>query len=333
MMATLNSLPHELILAIVDHVTPQCLYNLSLVSRHLHELTLEHLYATFSGEYRFLFLRTIATASLRRQRNLAKLVKYVEWSTNPFYKRTESSYSMGYKWEIAEAYRNLDPMLRGGGHPLDVDFTLYERREPIDQHWYFELFLAFLPNVTELNVFGTWQWDDHNYWFTHTVAPLKKVVLDGPLRIENIHPLLMVPSLRSLELREVIVIRQEAGGIFPWDLPERRIELAEASSGLEELRLTQSYIGAPALITVTNTIRALKSFSYMHVRHSLSLGAINFSCPGLASALNRHKSSLEHFEFCLKLNSNSMSFTEVSDLENLDPYDGGRLSDPDPAWW
>jgi hypothetical protein len=192
-------------------------------------------------------------------------------------------------WAIAQAYR----LLGREGPDLYDYFTRYGVREPVNQHWYLEFFLAFLPNVKELSVSGAWQWNDHNYWFMNTAAQLNRVQINGPLRIENIHPLLNMPSLRSLDLEEVIVMRQETGVSFEWHQPVRRINLKEASSGLEELRLGSSYISTSSLVTVINTTRALRSFTYEHSRNELSLRRIRFDFPGLAAALDRHKSSLQ----------------------------------------
>jgi hypothetical protein len=326
-MVTLDSLPEELILAVVDHVTPRCLYDLNLVNRHLHDLTLEHLYAAFSGEDTLLFLRTIALASSNGRRDVARLVKNVRWETMSICS-IGGVFPSSDVWAIAQAYR----LLGREGPDLYDYFTRYGVREPVNQHWYLEFFLAFLPNVKELSVSGAWQWNDHNYWFMNTAAQLNRVQINGPLRIENIHPLLNMPSLRSLDLEEVIVMRQETGVSFEWHQPVRRINLKEASSGLEELRLGSSYVSTSSLVTVINTTRALRSFTYEHSRNELSLRRIRFDFPGLAAALDRHKSSLEHFAMDINLGDLDpslpwSSINKVSDLEDFDPYIGFELLD------
>lgn len=328
-MATLDSLPNELILAVIEQVSSPTLLSLNLVNRHLHNLTLEHLYATFSCGNASLFLRTLVLASPTSRYDLARLVKNVEWDMEPT-RTAGNRLSSLDRWAIADLHRqlNLSPPT-DGQDPFDVRFTRHVRGEPVSEHWFLdEIFLASLPNATTLKIANAWQWDDHTYWFTNTAAQLTRVVIDGPLRIENIHPLLKMPSLRDLELEEVIDMRQEPDKLFPWDEPGRCIDLRKTSSGLEKLTLRSSYVPTRALAIVLDAIKALRCFEYEHSINLLSIEEVKIDFSRLARALLRHEPSLERFQVSLNA---TMLVTKVSDLEHFDlcSYVTSSASDSD----
>ena len=88
--------------------------------------------------------------------------------------------------------------------------------------WYLEFFLFFTPKAENFFVDAVWQWDDHSYCFESLVANpspfenLRSITIRGSLRLENIVPLLTLPSLRIMDLTEAINTRQEPGRTFQW---------------------------------------------------------------------------------------------------------------------
>lgn len=277
--AHLDSLPEELILLILDHLDLSNLHSLHALnqtSQRLHRLTSERLYHCFPGRNSELFLRTIAKAS-----SLASHVKQAVWhqerKTNPRLHVIEKAHIVRKLHQLAVPQQGTD---------LAEQFAKFGKN---DDYWYMEVLLLFMPNLESLTIRDSWLWDDHHYWFK-SLSPffnplcnsqLKTATLYGPLRIENIVPLLTIPSLRTLSLTQVIVMRREGYRVFQWSvwpvdrlLPvSERNELEAApsnASNLEHLTLNESYIDLDYLLPVLRGIKALKSFTYSHRANDLA---------------------------------------------------------------
>jgi hypothetical protein len=171
--------------------------------------------------------------------------------------------------------------------------------------WYLEFFLFFTPRVEKLLVYDVWQWDDHSYWFESLAANptlfenLKSVTLHGPLRLQNIVPLLTLPSIRNMELSQVINMRREPGRTFPWtdgrdDYLEKR--LAHGSS-LERLILRESDILFSSAIEFFKSLRKLKNLTYEHVPNDLTYptGWLSFAIESMGEIYHGQDCSLEHY--------------------------------------
>ena len=189
---SLDSLPEELILAILSHVrTLSALANLSLTNRRLHRLSLPPLYYTFPGRHSELFLRTVSHSP-----SLADYTKVAIWQREP---RTVSHISTLEKQHIIN---RLNELCVPHGTDLASQFAKFGKSE---EYWYFEILLLFCANAEEVRVQESWLWDDHHYWFK-SLSPffnplcdskLRRVCIEGPMRIENIVPLLTIPTLRE----------------------------------------------------------------------------------------------------------------------------------------
>ncbi|KZM23567.1 uncharacterized protein EKO05_0011272 [Ascochyta rabiei] len=271
----LEFLPEELILTIVDHLDCenfQSLRALSQASQRLHRLTLEHLYHGFPGRNSELFLRTIAKSP-----KLASHVKQAIWHQE---RRTRLHIDNIEKTHIVRKLNQL--VVPQQGTDLAEQFAKFGKN---DDYWYMEVLLLFMPNLESLTIRDSWLWDDHHYWFK-SLSPffnplcnskLTTATLYGPLRIENTVPLLTIPSLRTLELTQVIVMRREGYRVFQWSLwPVARLlpdrdPIAETGSNLETLALRESDIDLAHLLPILRGIKALKSFTYEHHPNDLAV--------------------------------------------------------------
>jgi hypothetical protein len=288
-MATLDSLPDELILGIVNLVDFPFLLRLNLVNRRLHYLTLELVYSNFPGRTAALFLRTVAQSP--SWHNLAKLIKNIEWRMYllPDREKAQNEVFETQRQAIAQAYRQL-----GHTGSLDVECVTQLRGTPLRQHWFLELFMSFLPNVESLKVYDSWYWDDHTYWFSNVAANpsrLKNVEIDGPLRIQDVHPLLTIPSMRDLTLHQVVVPRREEGKEVPWEHDDHRVQLDDASSEIESLQLFVSCLSTEILVELIGKFKYLRCFAYEHQpSNELQPEYEDFEVDekGLEMALERH---------------------------------------------
>jgi hypothetical protein len=328
--ATLSKLPDELILEITEHLAFSSLLDLSLVNWRFRRVTLPKIYARFSGNKPAQFLRTIALPLPAGRPELARRVKSVKWECDPDvvspdgFGTGESEISTPDRWAIARAFQQLVLATPPEGQAsLDSHFARHIRGPLYMHHWALDFFLMFVPNVEEVDVYSAWQWDDHKYWFTHIAAnagrfkQLKSIVLGGPMRIENIIPLLTMPSLKNLELDEVIIMRQNADDAFPWEQPDRLV-LEDASSGIEWLTMNYSWLPTASIVYILNLIEGLKYFRYEHQQNDLSVSpeeSIPVEYASLVTALLRHTSTLE--DVCFKIYTGPLDEWQLLDLDKL----------------
>jgi len=126
---------------------------------------------------------------------------------------------------------------------------------------------------------------------------LKRAAIEGPMRVENIVPLLTIPTLRVLDVTQVTVMRREGYRVFQWSVwPVSRI-LTERGSGLEVLRMRESYVDLELLVPVLGGVRRLREFTYEHVPNDLAdetARAHRVNTRALTACLNMHADSLEH---------------------------------------
>lgn len=290
--ASLDTLPSELVLAILSHIdTLPPLANLSLTNHRLHRLSLPHLYHTFPGQNSELVLRTISHTP-----SLAAHIKRAVWQREP---RTIPSISPLEKQHITT---RLNELCVPHGTDLAAHFAKFGKS---DEYWYFEILLLFCPNVEVVQVKESWLWDDHHYWFKALspffnplcVSRLRRVCVEGPMRIENIVPLLTIPTLRELELTQVTVMRREGYRVFQWSVwPVARI-LTERGSNLEVLILRENYVDLDLVVPVLRGIKGLRAFTYEHVPNDLAdetAQAYRINTHALAACLHMHAESLEY---------------------------------------
>jgi hypothetical protein len=304
----LVALPEELILATLDQINHNDLstiHALNTTCRLLHHLTVDRLYRTYSGRAPQQFLRTIALPPPDGKPAFASHVKKVVWYQSYWtHQARKRGLSLSDRHLVAGKLRNSGCILNTMDLSMDLPGRFIGFSEEYEVHWwYLEFFLFFTPKVEELLVYDAWQWDDHSYWFESLAAnptyfdKMKWVTLHGPLRLENIVPLLTLPSIRNLELTEVVNMRQEAGRTFQWsnsrdEYMERRLAYG---SSLERLVLRKSDLCFPPAIELFQKLRNLKSFTYEHDDNYLTYpggrGTYVFQALG---EIHGKDSSLEH---------------------------------------
>ncbi|KAH7374314.1 hypothetical protein BKA66DRAFT_572273 [Pyrenochaeta sp. MPI-SDFR-AT-0127] len=304
----LSTLPDELLLAILDYIEVDdipTLRDLVSTNRRLHDLAIKRLYSRYSGHTPELFLRTIALPSPARCPALADNVKQVFWD------QKHMSHQERLRGEEKVAFRRpiADQLSRRGFNLRGLDSKdlrwryLYTPGLERNAWWYLEFFLCFVPNVETLVVSEAWQWDDHVYWFEILPANpgrfqrLTSITLHGPLRLENIVPVITLPSLQTLELTQVLHMRQEPGRTFLWDEePVASVKsILAAGSSLEHFILRESHIDTSSLLPFFQAFRALKSFTYEHCFDYLSTVAhLKLDYQALTQCLRLQRASLEY---------------------------------------
>lgn len=288
---TLSTLPEELLLAILSHITSfPTLLALARTSRLFHRLTTPYLYHTFPGTNSELFLRTTSHSP-----RLASYTRKAVWRQQ---RRTLPCIDV---LEKAHIVTRLNELAVPHGTDLSAYFDKYGRS---DEYWFFEVVVLFLPAVEELEVEQSWLWDDHHYWFKSLSrffnplcgGGLRRAMLEGPMRIENIVPLLTIETLRDLELTQVTIMRREGYRVFQWAMwPVERV-LPARSSKLERLVLRESYVLPDTLVSVLKGIEGLREFEYEHVPNDLWDGDFPVDFPfsaTLGPCMELHAHSLE----------------------------------------
>jgi hypothetical protein len=299
-----DTLPEELLVTILDHLDApsnlQALYNLSLTNHLLHRLTIPLLYHRFPGHKSELFLRTVS-----HYPELGCRVKEAVWHQE---RKTVPRIDIIEKTHIVRRLNQL--AVPQQGTDLAEQFAKFGKH---DDYWYMEVLLLFMPQLEELEIRDSWLWDDHHYWFK-SLSPffnplcdsrLKKATLHGPLRIENMVPLLTIPTLRTLELTQVVVMRREGYRVFQWSIwPVDRL-LAEKASNLETLTLKESYIDLEFLVPIIRGIKALQSFTYEHIPNDLADDAAQVGRPDSINA--------DSLASCLALQRSSLGYLRIRD--------------------
>lgn len=131
-------------------------------------------------------------------------------------------------------------------------------------------------------------------------------------------PLLPLPTLRVLWLTEVAELKREEGVVFPWEDAETLIEFPLGTCGVEDMSMDSSYISTEKLVKLLDAIRSLKSFSYWHVKVWVEgedeSEDVGMKYAPVAVALERHKETLEQFQFPDDNRSTIYSLAELAEL-------------------
>lgn len=305
---TLNELPDELILEILNYVPGidmqefqlQTLLSLSLLTRNLHRIVSDKIYSTYDSHFcePYLFLRTIISNP-----RLGESVRYAKfrYGEDAHLERRRYLPTARDKKVIKEGMKALDfPDWKGwatrcnsAGIELDILHTAV---------------MLNTPNLTMLDVedglisaYSKAKWPElikkaaigEHFGHVHRFSALKVVCVDAQyMVIHHLAPILRLQSLRKLELRELSEFELDMRA--PADL--RRV-VSQGCNNLEELVLKECSLRYDALETLICSARRLKSFRLYTDQQSVLFDDSGIM---LQNALWRQKNSLEILDIDLE---------------------------------
>lgn len=299
--ATLDDLPDELMLEILDYLPGidlqdfqlHTLLSLSLTTRHLHRVVSDRLYATYDSYFcePYLFLRTLIS-----NQHLAESVRHAKfrYGDDAHVERNRYSPSARDKKIVKEGMKLLDfPDWKGWATrcnateiELDILHTAVMLHTPnltsleVEDGHISAYSKAKSPELIKKATTGEY------FGHTHRFSALKSVRIDAQnMVIHHLVPLLRLQSLEKLYLRELSEI-----GLDMRAPAELRRVLPESCNNLEELVLEECYLRFDALTTLISSARSLKSFRFDTNQDSVLLEG---SGVVLQNALWRQRTSLE----------------------------------------
>jgi hypothetical protein len=324
----MEALPNELLLEIINQLYLEgfdAVSDIGLVNRRLHRLTNELLYNTYSLNHGYpgLFIRTLASwpAHVRCVRNL-------EWDCRPIHN---------------------DALVTSDAFPLPVDLTPTERRniekalppeslydldilssglKNIGSDAYLNLFLAFTPDVRNIRVAIPSVWDYHAIWFKQALKHqilhnLKKAYIIGPMRIRNVIPLFLLPSLRVLTLDHVAYDRNRIlpgtrYDSFKWHEYDVVIQkLEREKSWIEDFHLQNCSTDTTDIARLMTLFGHLKTFEFEFTGHDQDEANMDFA--DFLHAITYQSASLTSLsikDYRLELDPNVLR--ELNQLEHTD---------------
>lgn len=302
--ATLDSLPDELILEILEYLPGINLQNfqldtllsLSLTTRHLHRVVSDRLYTTYDSYFcePYLFLRTLVSNP-----NLADSVRHAKfrYGDDAHLERKRYAATARDKKIIKEGMRMLNfPDWKGWATRCNT--------EEIEFDILHTAIMLHTRNLVSLEVedghisaYSKAKWPElikkattgEYFGNAHRFSTLKSVCIDAQnMVIHHLVPLLRLQSLHKLELRELSEIELDMRA--PAEL--RRV-LPESCNNLEELVLEECFLRFDALTTLISSARSLKSFRFNANQESVLLDGSGIM---LQNALWRQRNSLERLD-------------------------------------
>lgn len=302
--ATLDDLPDELILSILDYLPGidlqdfqlHTLLSLSLTTRHLHRVVSNRLYATYDSYFcePYLFLRTLISNP-----HLAESVRHAKFRYGDDAHSDKKRYlpSAQDKKIVKEGMRVLEfPEWKGWAtrcNTAEIEFDILHTAV-----------LLHTPNLASLEVedghisaYSKAKWPElikkattgDYFGHTHRFSALKSVSIDAQnMVIHHLVPLLRLQSLQKLHLHELSEMELDMRA--PAEL--RRV-LPESCNNLEELVLEECSLRFDALTTLISSARSLKTFRFDANQESVLLDGSGVM---LQNALWRQRESLQSLD-------------------------------------
>ncbi|CAG5178688.1 uncharacterized protein ALTATR162_LOCUS8826 [Alternaria atra] len=325
-------LPNELVISIIERMpndNAKDICNLSLTSRRMYTLSVDHLYQSLLVRRPWPLLRTLWSSP-----ELANRVRDITWRHN-FNEHDDTEENQAV---LSNCMKTLELSRQNG---LICDVTGLQR-----DHEFIEILLMFTPHLRTLVVADRASWPDGEYWFK-TIANnparfmhLRSINIHGPLSVEAIAYLFLLPSLRDLIASDLIIPRR-TGGKHVWDkeIPLRTV-LDPGSSQIEKITLKRSVVEVPTLKYFTEACRELKSFAYEqdinNDQRSMYPQSLLATFGGLSAAFILNRTTLEH----LSIRGDHQMLHQVhvlqvarlaSSMSNLRSLDMGLIThDDDP---
>ncbi|KAF2010597.1 hypothetical protein BU24DRAFT_427713 [Aaosphaeria arxii CBS 175.79] len=318
--ATLDGLPTELLLNIIENLPAlnlkdfqlATLLSLSQTNRHFYHLVQPSLYAGYNSFFcnPYLFLRTVMSnpVAAQRVRNL------------------NLNYGTGVHEDRKQYHPTLEDKrtLKGGFRGLGLlDWKTWAtecNEDGVEQEILYAAILMHTPNVTSITVddgktpYQTPKWIElmghalsgRSFEGMHKFPHLRSVSIDlGGLRLRQLSTLFRVPSLQQLKLIGLVETAKPAGEkkVLKWPI-------ANGSSHITQLILHDCWLETGVLTLLVNSCRALEHLHYTHrdercfyqngrmwwdqeggADESLHFDSV-FDLRSLSDSLTRHRKSL-----------------------------------------
>ncbi|ORY08643.1 hypothetical protein BCR34DRAFT_390613 [Clohesyomyces aquaticus] len=345
--ASLNHLPVELILYILDYVSvcgrevfQRVLANLSRTNQRLHAIAENLLYNEYNSRIGdpYLLLRTLILNP-----RLSLKIKSVVMD----YRRREYEYHV-----LTHADRQI---IKSGFRALNIpswkSWAVKCNDEGCDRQTLYAAILMHTPNLATLRVRDG---DDeappwvgllkqsiggNPFGNLHVFSRLHTVRIKvNDLSLRNLLPLFRLSALRVLALESMVETGSTTTGQMlsnpHSDAETRKKAIPEQTSPLEELALSECFVDDSILTSMVAACKGLKKFSYHHSMakwlfdthdgYLWTLGARNIPrarlhYPSLTSALSRHSHSLESIAMDYNLCSTkepTSDFGQIGDLQS-----------------
>lgn len=286
-----GALPNELVMSIIDCMpieNPKDILNLSLTSRRMYLLSLDHLYSHVLVSCPWPLTRT-----LLHDPKLAARVQQVTWNLS-----TGKDNSTENRKMLSRLMRSFEPV--GVQPSIDHERLTATWRD----HEFMAFFITVTPAIETLTIKETYGWRDNIYWFgkpvseAGTLQNLRNVHIHGPLCLEQIAHLFRVPSLRNVTIVDIVQLERQTHDYVEWndEIPLYTV-LERGVSGVENIVLKRACVETKTLAHFTEACRQLKSFAYEHdihnnLRSRRSPNLIS-KFESLTSVLTHNRASLE----------------------------------------
>lgn len=296
------------------------LYSLNLTNRRFHRLTTPLLYSTFSlrnaNPYRFIC--TIAKCP-----PLAAHVKTFIWGQVAedfvILRRRVASFSP----QIRTILEETTPY--GASLATRIANLAYEYGEPL-----LNALLLFTPNVEHLHIGDTLLWDHHIYFYhpiitrtPHAFSRLRSATIEGPLQLENVIALFILPSMRSLSLNAVSDCPRHQGRKFEWEEHpghDFATLLDKHGSNVEHFDISISHMRLAKLESPMRAFKNLKTFRFeqsiiKYVRKAAFTDANHYV--DLAVLLQYQRQSLTSLRLKHESTANTLSDVLLPSIQQL----------------
>ncbi|USP77854.1 hypothetical protein yc1106_05128 [Curvularia clavata] len=285
-----GTLPSELVMNIIEWLpieNPRDIRNLSLTSRRMYQLSLDHMY-----KHILVTCPWPLTQKLLHDPKLAARVQKVTWDL-----KTADD-------DGNEKRRNLCRLMRflqtAGATSMNRPRMFLTWRD----HQFMAFFITVTPAIHTLIIKDTSEWENNIYWFRQAVVEvgalqhLRRVHIHGPLCLEQIAHLFLVPSLRDVTVIDLVQLERTPENYLEWKQDTTLRTLLEPGvSFVENITLKRACVEPLVLAYFTMACKNLKSFVYETDVHNdlrrMRPASLLSKFQGLSFVLTGNHASLE----------------------------------------
>lgn len=328
----IQSLPNELRLCIVEYLDQPSLSHLGRTNNRFHQLTQPVLYEAFQGSKLALFLRSVTTPTTRHVGPLTQLVKRVRCVV-PQIGDNDADLSDDDRHRIYASILELSLPPHEKARPnLSSDYQLLS--DAFQHNLCLSSFLLFFPNLEEIEIQGTWEWNDQLRWFSQFIVKgdhfqhMRSITLCTEVDVYNLFVFTGLPSLRELILHKVVKFqvadtetRQSEGHIaYAGAGKAFWVNFSQRRSSVEKLVILNGLFSIRYFCELLHCLTALKHLEYQlhgQDRHDLEPADVNATV--LATCISRYTPTLEYLRLAsdgidLMVAGNIVS-TEILEVE------------------